>query len=91
MDYCKQVMGNSNDLMMRPLQCLHKWPAVMLYIDGLVDVQILNHSILESLLKTHELPEFSADDEHLSYLQNDILAASNVTFVDDMEDVLNAL
>ncbi|MCW3795732.1 spore germination protein [Paenibacillus sp. LS1] len=90
-EYCKQVMGNSNDLMMRPLQCLHKWPAVMLYIDGLVDVHILNHSILESLLKTHELPEFSADDEHLSYLQNDILAASNVVFVDDMEDVLNAL
>lgn len=91
MEYCKRVMGNSNDLMMRPLQCLHKWPAVMLYIDGLVDVQILNHSIMESLLQKQDLPEFSADDEHLSYLQNDILIASNVMLVDDIEDVLNAL
>ncbi|NMI07266.1 spore germination protein [Paenibacillus sp. SZ31] len=91
MEYCKQVMGNSNDLMMRPLQCLHKFPAVMLYIDGLVDVQILNHSIMESLLQKRDLPEFSADDEHLSYLQNDILIASDVLLVDDMQDVMNAL
>ncbi|WP_433582750.1 spore germination protein [Paenibacillus amylolyticus] len=91
MEYCKQVMGNSNDLMMRPLQCLHKWPAVMFYIDGLVDVQILNHSIMESLLQKRDLPEFSADDEHLSYLQNDILIASDVLLVDNMDEVMNAL
>lgn len=90
-EYCKQVMGQSNDLMIRPLQCLHKWPSILLYIDGLVDVQILNQAILGSLLQTHDLPEFSAEDERLSYLQNDILAASDVLLVDNMQDVLNAL
>ena len=90
-EYCKQMMGNSTDLMIRPLQCLHKWPAVMLYIDGLVDVQILNHSIMESLLQRHDLPDFSSDDEHLSYLQNDILTASDVMLVEDMHEILNAM
>ncbi|MGF9700688.1 spore germination protein [Paenibacillus sp. MABNR03] len=90
-EYCKHVMGHSNDLMIRPLQCLHKWPSVLLYIDGMVDVSIINQAILESLLQTHELPDFSADGEHLSYLQNDILAASEVLLIDDMQDVLNAL
>lgn len=89
--YCKQVMGHSNDLMIRPLQCLHKWPAVMLYIDGMVDVQILNHSIMESLLHKRDLPDFSADAEHLSYLQNDVLIASDVLLVNDIDEVLNAL
>ncbi|MGR6541860.1 spore germination protein [Paenibacillus tundrae] len=90
-EYCKEMMGNSNDLMIRPFQCLHKWPAVLLYIDGLVDVQILNQAILESLLQRRELPDFSADDEHLIYLQNDVLAASEVLLIEDMDDVLNAM
>ncbi|QLG36996.1 spore germination protein [Paenibacillus sp. E222] len=90
-DYCNQVMGNSKDLMVRPLQSLHKWPSVMLYIDGMVDVQIINHSILKSLLQTREIPEFSEDNEHLIYLQNDVLAASNVLLINEMKDVLDAL
>ncbi|SEL14371.1 spore germination protein [Paenibacillus sp. OK003] len=90
-DYCNKVMGNSKDLMVRPLQCLHKWPSVMLYIDGMVDVQIINHSILESLLQTREIPEFSEDNEHLIYLQNDVLTASNVILINEMKDVLDAL
>lgn len=90
-DYCKKVMGNSKDLMIRPLQCLHKWPSVMLYIDGMVDVQIINHSILKSLLQTREIPEFSEDNERLIYLQNDVLAASNVILINEMKEILDAL
>ncbi|WP_145410020.1 spore germination protein [Paenibacillus xylanexedens] len=90
-EYCKEMMGNSNDLMIRPFQCLHKWPAVLLYIDGLVDVQILNQAILKSLLQRRELPDFSVDDEHLIYLQNDVLAASEVLLIEDMNDALNAM
>jgi len=63
----------------------------MLYIDGMVDVQIVNHSILEPLLQTRELPDFSADNEHLSYLQNDVLVASNVVLINEIKDVLDAL
>lgn len=91
MEYCKTVMGHSNDLMIRPLQSLHKWPSVLLYIDGLVDVQVLNLAILESLLQMRDLPSFSKDDEHLTYLQNDVLTASTVLFIDSMDDVLKAL
>ncbi|WP_440116190.1 spore germination protein [Paenibacillus sp. QZ-Y1] len=90
-NYCMNVMGNSKDLMIRPLQCLHKWPAVMLYIDGMVDVQIINQSILGSLLQTRELPDFAADHEHLTYLQNDVLATSSVILINEMKDILNAL
>ncbi|WP_342554157.1 spore germination protein [Paenibacillus sp. FSL R7-0652] len=89
--YCKDAMGNSNDLMIRPLQTLHKWPSVLLYIDGLIDVQILNNAILQSLLQERSLPDFSADDEHLSYLQNDVLTAGEVLWVNDMDDVMNSM
>ncbi|PZT53696.1 spore germination protein [Paenibacillus silvae] len=90
-NYCKTILGNSNDLMIRPLQSLHKWPSVLLYIDGLVDVQILNLAILQPLLQERSLPDFSADDEHLSYIQNDILTASGVLYIDNMDDVTEAL
>jgi len=90
-EYCKTIMGHSNDLMIRPLQSLHKWPSVLLYIDGLVDVQVLNLAILESLLQMRDLPPFSQDDEHLTYLQNDVLTASTVLFIDSMDEVLKAL
>lgn len=89
--YCKNMMGNSNDLMIRPLQSLHKWPSMLLYIDGLVDTQVINQAVLQPLMQERNLPDFSADDEHLSYLQNDVLTASEVMFIDDMDDVLKAM
>ncbi|MBU5355965.1 spore germination protein [Paenibacillus silvae] len=89
--YCKNKMGNSNDLMIRPLQTLHKWASVLLYVDGLVDVQVLNTAILQTLMQERGLPDFSADDEHLSYLQNDVLTAGEVLYVEDMDDAIHSM
>ncbi|WP_219834159.1 spore germination protein [Paenibacillus sp. R14(2021)] len=75
----QRELGDSDDLIVKKFRCLQAWHAVAIYIDGLVDTQLLHNSILKSLLLKQEFGELDplTDDDRLEYLQQYILIAAH--------------
>ncbi|RXZ80748.1 spore germination protein [Paenibacillaceae bacterium] len=91
-EYIQAILGNSSDLIIKQLHCLREWPAALIYIDGLVDTNLLHVSILHSLIqhpdKLDQRRDFSDQAERLNYLQSDILEAADVGVIVNMEQLL---
>ncbi|WP_020619688.1 spore germination protein [Paenibacillus daejeonensis] len=89
----KTRLGHSTDLVTRQMQVMHAWPAALLYIEGMVDTQMLHQSILESLMQeVRPLPEWEGDKSAcLTYLRNEVLVAGDMETVDKLSDLLDFL
>ncbi|MHA7966370.1 spore germination protein [Paenibacillus sp. CAU 1782] len=87
----RQTMGNCHDLIVKEFKCLKRWPAALLYVDGMVDQQLLHGSILPSLISNQELGEDLEGDEFIHYLLHEVLVAGDVQRIDDMERLFTDL
>lgn len=77
----RERMGYSSDLIVKQFNCLKRWPAALVYIDGFVDQQLLHQSILRSLLEGSGtipilLPEGA--EERLRYIGQEVLVAADI-------------
>lgn len=80
----RQSMGNSHDLIVKEFLSLKRWPAALLYIDGLVDQQLLHGSILPSLMTKQDIDEGLDGDALIHYLLHEALVAGDVQRIDDL-------
>lgn len=87
------VLGGSPDLVIRELVLGEHALAALLYIDGLVDMQTLHQSVLNTLLgkvSTEAFPSLSPE-EQLDYLMKHVLAAADVKIGADPGRLLTEL
>lgn len=84
-------MGPSDDLVVKELLCLKTCPGALLYIDGLVDQQLLHASILQSLIQHQAPPEGMEQEAWIDYILREVLIAANVKPVEGMEALFTQL
>lgn len=83
--YISETMGHCHDLIVKELLCLKELSAALLYIDGMVDQQMLHSSILPSLTQRPDEIDRLEKDKRVSYMLHDVLIAGDVRQVADME------
>nr|WP_261179694.1 spore germination protein [Anaerobacillus sp. CMMVII] len=78
----KSDLGNSTDLIIRFLNVNEKISIGLVYFNGLADKEMIEHSIIEALLKleSHDNTNF-----HLEFLKEKILANPEVSNVNDFQ------
>ncbi|AWB47088.1 spore germination protein [Paenibacillus sp. CAA11] len=77
--------------MIKELKSLQQWPSALIYLDGLIDNQLLHGSILHSLM-TSEPPGSCGDGEQrLVCLQEQVLVAADTGSFTSMEELFNRL
>ncbi|MCJ8013731.1 spore germination protein [Paenibacillus sp. KQZ6P-2] len=85
-----QELGNSDDLIIKKFRCLQTCSAALIFIDGLVDSQLLHNSILESLL-VKEPADSSPHQDLTEYLQQNILVAAHTGTFTTIKDLFSRL
>lgn len=58
------------------------------FINGMIDSSLINDNILKPILNNRALPE---DEDHLSYLESNILLTDMLTQASKIEDIINGL
>ncbi len=91
MTYIRETMGSCQDLIIKEFQCLKRWPAALVYIDGLVDKQLLHGSIFPSLISEQEFDERIDGNEFIHYLLHEVLIAGDVQRIDAMDRLFTDL
>ncbi|SFE59064.1 spore germination protein KA [Paenibacillus catalpae] len=78
----KNKLGDSDDIIVKKFKCMQNWPAATIYIDGLVDSQLLHNSILQSLQLKLETGIHDSSDyyDRIEYIQQNTLATNTDTF-----------
>lgn len=86
-------LGESTDLVSKRFLVMRAWPAGILYIEGMIDTQLLHQSILESLLRD-DLPDpddWEFPEDPLTYIKNEVLVAGDIQTIDKMADLFDFL
>ncbi|MFN7249345.1 MAG: spore germination protein [Anaerobacillus sp.] len=84
----KSDLGNSTDLIIRYLNVNEKISVGLVYLDGLSNKELIEYSIIESLLK---LKDQDSSDFHLEFLKEKILANPEISNVKDFQTLYSAL
>lgn len=89
----KQTTGNSPDVIIRTL-VFGKNPEkkiALVYVDGIVDNQSINDSLIEAILKKQELHEKVMQQEDFETLAEDVLAIGNIKPVKKWNELFSSL
>ncbi|WP_150275741.1 spore germination protein [Paenibacillus tepidiphilus] len=88
-----QLLGSSTDFILKEIRLDCGTQVVVCYIDGLVDTQVLHHSILYSLQECGSRLELSGldPDRKLSLLKERVLIAGDMGEVSDMQQLLHEM
>lgn len=93
--FVKEALGDSNDFIVKKLKYMHEWHIALLYMEGMVDVQVLHLSVLDSLLRDTGRDSFSPPalhtEERMDYLQNEVLIAGHTTPLKNFQEILGNL
>ena len=89
----RDSMGCSPDLVIRHFELAEHTGAALLYVDGLVDMQVLHQAVLGALVGKvqAEALEAQSPDEQLDYLLKHVLAAADVNIASDPGTLLTSL
>lgn len=93
-NYIQKTFGNSTDLVIRTVQIgkEKKIPASVVYIDGLVDTEVIQDHIIESLIQEFSHMDLHLDDQSLiESLRNIILSVSQLKEVDDLNKMVSTM
>ncbi|MBJ6360540.1 spore germination protein [Paenibacillus sp. GCM10012307] len=92
LQYIKETIGNSSDLVVKVFLGLREWPAALVYMAGLVDQHILHSSILRSLVQhpDRDLEEIE-DNRRLDYLMHEVLIAADIEKITEMTEIFTDL
>ena len=92
LDVIKQTFGNSPDIIIRPLKTgFAKVDAAVIYVQGLVDSQLLNDFLLESLMKNDFPYDNQPSPEMLDNLSDVVIALGGVTKEKEWSKLLESL
>ncbi|ANY69926.1 spore gernimation protein KA [Paenibacillus sp. BIHB 4019] len=85
-DHIQTEIGGSSDLVIKRFSCLHLWPGALLYLEGMIDVQMLHQSVLGSLMgyANEHTPSFDDPNDRLTHLKEDVLIAGNTDYAEEM-------
>lgn len=88
-----QLLGNSTDLIMKPLQLDDHTALLLVYIDGMINTEVLHNAILYSLLSrtTVEQLQHLKGEQMLTRLHERLLIASDASLVADREEHIQLL
>lgn len=86
-------IGGSSDLVIKCFSCLHLWPGALVYIEGMIDVQMLHQSVLGSLMgyPNEHTPKFDDPNDRLIHIKEDVLIAGNTDYIGEMELLFHRL
>ncbi|SDN08441.1 spore germination protein KA [Psychrobacillus sp. OK028] len=93
LEVIKQKTGNSSDIVIRPLKIGHnsKIKIAILYVKGMVDNQLVNDFVIESIMNNQNLSEKLAPQDVLEVLTEDVVAVGGIKVVSDWEILFTAL
>lgn len=92
LDVIKQKFGNSPDIIIRELKTgFAKVDAAVIYVQGMVDSQLLNDFLLESLMKNDFPYDNQPSPEMLDTLSNMVIALGGVTKEKEWSKLLESL
>ncbi|RAV12995.1 spore germination protein [Paenibacillus contaminans] len=94
LELAKSMLGQSPDLIVKEMTCVAGWQAAVLYMEGLVDLQIVHNAILESMMvykpDTNDAA-FLEGCERLRYLTKHVLVAGDTSSFDNFGSLFNHL
>lgn len=93
MDYLKKELGQSADLVIKEIQLDKATKIAVIYIDGLIDTQILHNSILYSLHEPTTALLIAGQEPHhqLELLKTHLLVAGDVSVTKEIDPFLRDL
>ena len=89
----RERLGRSSDVVIKSFHALHEWSAALIYIDGMIDSQLLHQSILESLMNRWPPGDrsFDAPVDQLNFLKTEGLQVGDITYIQDFPALLSSL
>lgn len=93
LEFIEDIIGFSDDVVIRKFQLGDRLAikAALIFIDGLIDKQVINESILKPLL----IEEFSADDtkelavsDIIKFIENNTMTINELKVVDKFEEII---
>ncbi|WP_240344086.1 spore germination protein [Paenibacillus sp. SYP-B3998] len=87
-------LGYSQDLVVKIIPNSDRFTIALLYMDGLVDTQVVNQSIVHSLLARNRstwMAEAAARTSPLLYLQDEVLTVGEIGFFTNMDHLFDRL
>ncbi|GGF84623.1 spore germination protein KA [Paenibacillus albidus] len=89
----QEALGYSQDIIFKKLRIAGRWPATLVFIEGLVDTQLLFQSVLESLMApAFTLPHtFENTEDIMQFLIEEVLIAGGTRISCDPEYWIHAL
>ncbi len=89
----REALGSSNDVIIREIKISphSNVDAAVIYIDGLVDRNLLNHDILQPLMFNLQIIKDNASHNHTSlidYIKSSVLNVGQITVVQDIDRVI---
>lgn len=90
----QSALGASTDFIIREMTCWNGYRLCLLYIEGLVDLQLVHTTIVNGLLNASpRKPEaYSYKEEALlHYLKEEVIAANDISLLEDMDTALTQL
>lgn len=88
-----QLMGESSDVVIKELQIEENTHISLIYIDGLVDTQVLHNSILYSLQEhiPYEQLRGLSPERKFEMIKKQILIAGDIAVIDDYSQFIHHL
>ncbi len=85
----EDIIGISSDVIIRNIN-INNHSAALVFIDGLVDKQTINESILQPLLKV-DINEHIKTANMLEYLETNILTVNETLILDSLEEMIEGI
>lgn len=84
----KNTFHACSDVIFRSFQIFGQKNALLLYIDGLIEEKQLDESLLKSLMLSNPSELLDASQDLLSFLQNQLIAVSQVKRASDLSSLV---
>lgn len=88
----QQSLGGSQDLIVKEMTGGQGWHAALVYMDGLADAQVIHQAVLDFLMSDDRAGLAATIDSsggsRLYYLKDAVMAAGEVSVIQQMDDLL---
>ncbi|WP_338555697.1 spore germination protein [Paenibacillus sp. KS-LC4] len=93
LQHIRTEIGGSPDLVVKRFSCLHLWPGALVYMEGMIDVQMLHQSVLASLMgyPNEHTPKFDNSIDRLRHVKEDVLISGDTDYMEEMESLFHRL
>lgn len=93
LDTIKQITGNSSDIVFRKIKVDAESQIIIaiVYVVGIVDDQIINDFLLESIMNKADLQERFIRQKSLEFLANEVVSLGTVKQLEQWEEVFSSL